>query len=81
MNPGAIICGSGSVQVENFALVPSLIFLLHGGEVEGGQPHGGVGVYPWGAPLVHLIDVGIVTVVPDVDGYLVVLPEGQRRVN
>ena len=68
VDPGAVVGGPRAVQVENLALVPALVVLLHRGEVERRQPQGRVRVHPGGPALVGLLHVGVVPVVPNVDG-------------
>lgn len=73
MNPRSVVGGSSPVQVEDLALVPALVVLPDVGQVEGGQAVRGVLRHPGRAPLVRVLHVGVITLIPDVDGNLVVL--------
>ena len=73
MHPSAIVGGASSVEIEDLALVPALVLLLHRSEVEGSKTHGGVRVDPRGPLFVGFLHVGVVAIVPDVDGDFMIL--------
>lgn len=73
MDPRAVVGGSSPVQVEDLALIPALVVLPDIGQVEGGQAVRGVLRHPGRAPLIRVLHVGVITLVPDVDGNLVML--------
>ena len=73
VDPGAVIGRTGTVEVEDAALVPALIILVDARQVERRKAEVGVLVDARGTAQVVVLDVWVVPVVPDVDRDLVML--------